>query len=542
MAKWLQSAVVVFAKRVFAPLLWWFGLDHQGFFALPLFLEHVQNEPGLTEGDGQEGKGVQDLDFLDGIGPYPGLFVDHVHQFFGGHPVGLPLGDKKAGLALLVHEDVPDRVVIALVEFVLEGVLQDRGKEVFFGNILEKLRSHVPEMVPDIRVQGFLDQGDDLSLFLFDDLLDLGHTFLADGAFGHPLDEQKPSGLGRSDEGDRGPFLAGPPCPSDTMDVGLRVLRQGVVDHMGQVVDVYSPGSDVRGHEDGDMVFLEFGQDLFPLHLGDIPVQSFSIVSPVHETSGGLVHVVLGPAEDDPVEILGHVDDPAQGLEFVALIDLEIDLVGQVRGHLLVPDRDHIVFPHVFFGDGQDFPGHGRGEEQGGFVLVRRAQDRFDILDKAHVEHLVGLVEDEVGDVLEAQGFAVEMVQNPARRTDNDIHSLAQPPELVADGLAPIDGHDPYFFLPLEGVDLFGHLDGQFTCRCEHDGLDHAEALHRLFDDRQTKGGGLSGARLGLTDEIPVPCKEQGDGLLLDGGRFLEPFFDECADGIVGKAQGSELC
>ena len=79
-----------------------------------------------------------------------------------------------------------------------------------------------------------------------------------------------------------------------------------------------------------------------------------------------------------------------------------------------------------------------RGREQDGLPGLRRlVEDRLEVLGEAHVEHLVGLVEHDGGDLVQPQAAAVEQVQRPAGRRDDDVDARLQGPQLAARSAAP---------------------------------------------------------------------------------------------------------
>jgi len=54
------------------------------------------------------------------------------------------------------------------------------------------------------------------------------------------------------------------------------------------------------------------------------------------------------------------------------------------------------------------------------------ADDASHGMDEAHVEHAVGLVEHQQLDLVEAHGLALDMVDQPARRGDQQVDPLAE--------------------------------------------------------------------------------------------------------------------
>ena len=90
-------------------------------------------------------------------------------------------------------------------------------------------------------------------------------------------------------------------------------------------------------------------------------------------------------------------------------------------------------------GEAPDLIGERRREEQ---VLAARRQDRedlADVADEAHVEHPVGLVEDEDLDPRQVDGALAEMVEQPAGRRDDDLGAAAQGADLRIEADAAVD-------------------------------------------------------------------------------------------------------
>ena len=83
-------------------------------------------------------------------------------------------------------------------------------------------------------------------------------------------------------------------------------------------------------------------------------------------------------------------------------------------------------------GQPHDLGQHGRREEQG-LALLRQGCDHFaDIVDEAHVEHAVGLVEDEHLEAIEPhQGLAHQVEQAP-RRGDQDVDAARASEHLLS--------------------------------------------------------------------------------------------------------------
>src|SRR5690606_41892906 len=63
------------------------------------------------------------------------------------------------------------------------------------------------------------------------------------------------------------------------------------------------------------------------------------------------------------------------------------------------------------------------------------------VFEETHAQHLVGLVEHDGREGVEAEGAAAQVVHHAPRRPDDHVQTAAQPADLLADGLAAVDGH-----------------------------------------------------------------------------------------------------
>ena len=111
------------------------------------------------------------------------------------------------------------------------------------------------------------------------------------------------------DERDRRTGIAGAARAADPMHVGFSVLRQRIIDHVGQVVDVDPARRHVGGYQYIGQLFFESFQDFFALYLRNVAVQSFGRIPAFGQLVDHFVYADLGAAEDDPVKFGFDVDD-----------------------------------------------------------------------------------------------------------------------------------------------------------------------------------------------------------------------------------------
>ena len=261
------------------------------------------------------------------------------------------------------------------------------------------------------------------------------------------------------------------------MDVGLRYVGQVVVEHVGELLNVQAPGSDVGSHQDLHRAAFEVGQGLLPGGLALVAVDGGGGDARLDQIPGHLVGPVLGAGKHQGVF---HVQLPDEGGE-------QPGLVAAVHVVELLVDHLHRG------GDGVDrhlggvvqqgvhqplhLGGHGGGEEKSLLLGGQPAKDAAHVVDEAHVQHPVGLVQHEdlqPGQVDEL--LAVEVAQ-AAGGGHQDVHALFQPLHLGS--------------LP-----------------------------HAAEDDGGAQGQVLAGAGLGAAQHVPAG-QRGGNGFCLDGRGLL---------------------
>ena len=214
-------------------------------------------------------------------------------------------------------------------------------------------------------------------------------------------------------------------------------------------------------------------------------------------------------------------------------------MFGVVDARGLDRDLDRVV--EVLLRDAPDLRGHRRREERHVLVVRGVGEDRLDVVREAHLEHLVGLVEDEEAQLTQVERALLEVVHDPARRADDDVHAAAQRAELHAVGLPAVDGQHVHARqpsgIPLEGL---AHLEGELSRGSEHERLRRLLLEVELAEDGQREGRRLAGAGLREADDVP-PLEQRRDRRLLDRRRvlvaeLLEALEDSLVEPQVGES------
>ena len=159
--------------------------------------------------------------------------------------------------------------------------------------------------------------------------------------------------------------------------------------------------------------------------------------------------------------------------------------------------------------------------------------DALDVGDETHVEHAIGLVDDEELDAAEQKPAALVMVEQAARRRDQHIDAAHQLGILVVERHAADDQRDVELIVVGAVFDeAFFDLRRKLAGRLEDQRARHARSRPTGFQHgqhRQHEGRGLAGAGLGDAQHV-APGEHVGDGLILNGGRSF----------VTSRRNGSE--
>ena len=171
-------------------------------------------------------------------------------------------------------------------------------------------------------------------------------------------------------------------------------------------------------------------------------------------------------------------------------------------------------------------------------------QDPLDVVDEAHVEHAVGLVEHEDLDAAQVDGALADVVEQAAGRGDDDLGAAAQGADLAVHAHAAEDGHRADGPVGAVGADALLDLERELAGRDEDEGADALRgpgptAGVKRLQHGQHEGRGLAGAGLGAGEQVAAG-EDDGDGLRLDGRRLGVALVGDGAQGFGPQPKGIE--
>ena len=241
-----------------------------------------------------------------------------------------------------------------------------------------------------------------------------------------PFDPGQRLLLGRGDQHEGVAFRLGPGGAADAVDVVVRHVRHVEADDVRDVVHVQAAGRDVGGHQHLEVAAAKAVHGPVPLRLRQVAVQLGHREAVGGDALGQPLGRLLGPREH---QHRGHLRVPQQVAQQVALEMLghRVGGLGDAHGRGAAPaDLDHERIAQDLGGQLGDHRRHGRREEQRLLAGRQAGDDPLEVGQEAHVEHAVGLVEDERVQLVEAGLVLPHVIQEPAGRGDEHLDAGPQ--------------------------------------------------------------------------------------------------------------------
>ena len=149
------------------------------------------------------------------------------------------------------------------------------------------------------------------------------------------------------------------------MDVGLGLVGDLEVHHVGDAVHIQATSGNVAGDQHGDLALAETLKGADAVVLALVAVDRSGLDPGDFQAAHDLISAVLGPSKDDGAANFGALEDAHQERQLLALGDHEYRLVDGFcsRRHGCDGDLDRIFEQEVR--EVADLTRHGRRKQQG---------------------------------------------------------------------------------------------------------------------------------------------------------------------------------
>jgi hypothetical protein len=245
------------------------------------------------------------------------------------------------------------------------------------------------------------------------------------------LDLLEEWGISRSHKVDSCSFSSESSRSSNSVNVGLFLLRKVVVDDKGDLLDVNSSGEEVSGDENSSSTSSELSNDHFSVDLFHLFVNGGHSEFLLFEYFGEVIDFLGCVAIDDglinfEVDVEVHEDF---NLPFL-LLKGHVVLLDTVKGELFLFDQNSDWISHEILRDLEDFLRHGCREESNLDVSGKEHQDLLD-LDIKILDEVICLVEDKDSQVVSLEEALLHHVLDSSWSSHHNMHSAIELEDVV---------------------------------------------------------------------------------------------------------------
>jgi len=299
------------------------------------------------------------------------------------------------------------------------------------------------------------------------------------------------------------------------MHVVLGNVRQLEVDHVRQLTDVQPTRGDFRGNERSDAVLPELAQRPRARVLALVAVDRGGGnpcgLQLLRQTIGG----VLGTGKHQHLLPLAALDEMRQQVPLVRLRHAVHLLRDALGGGVARGDLDGERLAQESRGEPADIVRVGGREHQVLTLPRQQLQDPADVVDEAHVEHAIGLIEHAAAYRAEIERALAGEIEQPTRSGDKQITAGAQGLDLRLLAHAAEDHRRAQRAVAAVAAGALGHLRGQLTRRSEHQRARRAPLrLAKPLQDRQHERRRLAGAGLRAREHVASGEHRRNGGAL----------------------------
>ena len=327
------------------------------------------------------------------------------------------------------------------------------------------------------------------------------------GLADQPLDVPQLAALARHAKADRVTVSACPSRAADTMNVGFRLDGQFVIDHVRDAIHVEPAGGNVSRHEGADAAVAEIFQRRRAGTLTLVAVNDGRVDACGQQLLGDLVCRSLSLHKDDRLVHCRLVEERDKQIIFPGAIDKHHLLLDAFHRRLLGRDGyAHGIHQHRA-GQLDNFPRNGCREKKRLALFRQRGDHPPHVVDEAHVQHAIRLIEHEGFDRIEADNVLIHQIQQPARRGHEEVHALVHGLLLSVLPHAPKDDRVRKVQILAVGGDAVADLRGQLAGRRENEHPRLPDGRRQwvtveILQQGQREGRRLARAGLGAPEQV----------------------------------------
>ena len=322
-------------------------------------------------------------------------------------------------------------------------------------------------------------------------------------------------------------------CAADAVYIVFADVRDFIVHHVWQLIDVDTACSNVSGHQGANVAALEASQGLRAGSLALVAVQCHGADAVFGQKLSHVVGAKLGACEHQNLAPIVFIDDVCQQSLFLAAAHGMNRLRDALHSGVAGRDLDALrVFQQVA-SQFANFVAEGRREQQALFVFGHQGQDLLDVMDKAHVQHAVGFVEHQDFHGGQVEQALLLQVEQAAWGGHQNVHAFFNAGHLGVHAHAAKDDGGGELQVFAVATDRLFHLRSELTGGGQDQGAHAVDAKFVFFaaahgelvQQGQCERRCFTGAGLGACQQV-MARENGGDSLGLDGGGSFVTLFE----------------
>ncbi len=303
------------------------------------------------------------------------------------------------------------------------------------------------------------------------------------------------------------------------------------------MVDVDSARCDIRGNNDIQTLRAKSRQNALSCCLVQIAVQSVDGKPSLCERVCHFCTAATRSRKHERGAWRACGKDSFEGLGPVTFRNDDVALFNVGGRERFVFDLNFDGIREVCLRNSLDLSRHRCGEEGDLAIIWGRLEDPLDVFEEAHPQHLVRFVQDKHLKPRKVERASLQVIDDPARRPDDDARTFSEGLDLRRVGRAAVDCGDAN----RKSLRVVLHRGGYLQRELASGGEDESAhvfraALCEVLHEGESKRCGLSRARSCPTDHI-VPLDELRNRLGLNGRRKLESELRNGADDFRSERQ-----
>ena len=222
------------------------------------------------------------------------------------------------------------------------------------------------------------------------------------------------------------------PGAADAVHIVFADVGDFVVDDVRQLIDIDTARGDVGSDQGAHITAFETGQRLRARRLAFITVQGHGADAILFQKLGHVIGTELGAREHQHLAPVLLVDDVRQQGFFLAAPDRVDHLRDALHRGVAGRDLHALRVFEQAVGQVADLVAEGGGEQQALLFFGNQRQHFFHVMDKAHVQHAISLVEHQDLHLAQIEHALLLQVQQATGRGYQNVHAFFEFADLRA--------------------------------------------------------------------------------------------------------------